>query len=188
MSEVTFTVPDVHTSTSGTAAAEHIKGTEENDLIAAQQGDDKVIGGDGDDVIRGNLGNDALRGDAGDDVLIGGAGNDTMRGGTGADTLEGGVGEDTFIFYFGADFRDGDDNDVVADFEVGVDVAEIKAPSGLRFDITTDGDDLIVEIESPNGSDRGSITFCGLGELTEDTQDMTGEELSALLNSYYELG
>ena len=168
----------------GTNASETIKGTDDGEVIIAANGNDIVIGGGGDDTIRGGQGNDNLRGDDGDDTIIGGANDDTIRGGKGADELEGSSGEDTFVFYFGADFRGSEDDDVVLDYELGVDAVEMAAPSSYLFDISSVDGDLVVEVATANGVDRGSITFNGLGDLIEgDINDVSVQYLEDLLNN-----
>ncbi|MCO5118053.1 MAG: Ig-like domain-containing protein [Burkholderiaceae bacterium] len=75
-----------------------------------------TVGGDGEGLLvhRVTLTAHAA---AGDDVLDGGAGNDLIFGQGGNDTLTGGAGADTFVFSMHAD----NGNDVITDFEVGVD-------------------------------------------------------------------
>ncbi|MEE9453505.1 MAG: hypothetical protein V3V13_03865, partial [Paracoccaceae bacterium] len=58
---------------------------------------------------------DTLTGNGSSNKLVGKAGDDTISGGTGNDTLTGGVGVDMFTFV------SGDGQDVITDFEVGVD-------------------------------------------------------------------
>lgn len=67
-------------------------------------------------VITGNSGNNRLDGVEGPDTIIGGAGDDTIIGGVGDDSLTGGTGADQF------DFASGDGDDVISDFEIGVDL------------------------------------------------------------------
>ncbi len=62
--------------------------------------------GAGDDFLNGDENANTLTGGAGDDILDGWDGDDTLYGGSGADLFYKGVGEG---------------NDVIADFEVGVD-------------------------------------------------------------------
>lgn len=67
----------------------------------------------------GGRGHDELEGGAGNDRLYGGAGRDTLEGGAGDDTLVGGRGADVFEFDFG------DGQDVVRDFEDGLDRIDV---------------------------------------------------------------
>jgi hypothetical protein len=95
-----------------------------------------IDGTGGANKLRGDAGRDKLSGFHGDDRLSGGDGADTLNGGRGADTLIGGLGRDTFIL------REGSGNDLVTDFQNGIDRVEI-ATSDNRF-----GDLTIVEVEA----------------------------------------
>jgi Ca2+-binding RTX toxin-like protein len=105
---------------------------DENDFLAGRSGiiDGDVYAGGGndtlrtgtaDDVVYGGSGRDHLRGNDGDDVLRGEAGNDTLRGDAGDDTFFGGSNSDRFIF------TRGDDDDILRDFENGVDKLDLSA-------------------------------------------------------------
>jgi Ca2+-binding RTX toxin-like protein len=83
----------------------------------------------------------------GNDMVVAGEGNDTIDGGPGTDLLEGGDGTDTFRVL------PGNNVDIVADFEQGVDTIDISAfgftdLSGLVIDGNTldlgNGDKVIV--------------------------------------------
>lgn len=95
---------------------------------------DVLNGGHGHDTLHGGSGNDTIHGSFGDDELIGGDGNDLLDGQVGNDTLTGGAGIDWFVFranHVG--------ENVITDFELGVDVLKLKnfSPSELtkqRFD------------------------------------------------------
>ena len=100
-------------------------GEDGNDFINARLGNDTVYGGNNFDTISAGAGNDKVLGGNGRDLIFLGEGNDlyidTAQAGTlGQDTINGGPGADTFVF--GLDIS----NDVIVDFEPGVDV--------LRFD------------------------------------------------------
>lgn len=71
---------------------------------------------DGDDTLTASDDGSWFDGRGGDDTLTGGAGDDTLIGGSGNDTLEGGSGVDLFIV--------GQGNDVIRDFEAGIDDIE----------------------------------------------------------------
>lgn len=75
---------------------------------------------------------DLLVGRAGDDTLSGGGGDDTLQGGRGDDVLEGGPGADVFVF------RPGFGNDVVLDYQPGVDVLDFLAFSAAGIGHTVD--------------------------------------------------
>ena len=66
----------------------------------------------------------------GDDGIPGGGGNDKLTGGTGNDTMTGGAGADNFYFV------SGDGQNVITDFEIGVDTITID---GLALDVWLDG-------------------------------------------------
>ncbi|MDR5655164.1 M10 family metallopeptidase C-terminal domain-containing protein [Ruixingdingia sedimenti] len=97
------------------------------DQILGEGGNDLLIGGDGRDTIRGGLGNDILRGDTGNDLLAGGHGDDRISGGAGADRMFGGEGADRFVFGTISDLGRGNNADVIADFESGVDRIALQA-------------------------------------------------------------
>jgi hypothetical protein len=77
---------------------------------------ENVIGGMGDDTIFGNDSNNSL---------IGGEGDDYLSGYAGDDDLSGGLGADQFVLAAGS----GDD--MVIDFEVGVDQCVFVNSDGL---------------------------------------------------------
>ena len=78
--------------------------------IIAGAGDDEITGNSLDNIIRGNAGNDVINGALGDDVLYG---DD---------------GADTFIMV------EGEGNDIIKDFEIGIDTCHIYEANGVRND------------------------------------------------------
>lgn len=78
----------------GTAQADTIQGTNNDDEIAGGPGADTVNARNGDDIVSGNAGTDTLDGQQGDDIVTGGAGNDVVLGGQGDDETAGGAGND----------------------------------------------------------------------------------------------
>ncbi|MEO0361299.1 MAG: hypothetical protein AAF322_09325, partial [Pseudomonadota bacterium] len=86
------------------------------------------------DLLFGDDGDNELRGEFGDDVLDGGGGSDTLVGGVGDDTLVGGADAD--VFRFGPWDRG---EDLIVDFEEGVDVVEIVGGSAFETEETADG-------------------------------------------------
>lgn len=95
-----------------------------------------------------------LEGSAGVDTLIGGSGDDLLTGHAGNDILTGGGGADTFLF------AGGHGNDVITDFEsgidrllfVGVENADLKATSttlngvaGVSIVYSQDGDSVFLQ-------------------------------------------
>ena len=105
----------------------------------------------GADVLSGNSGANQLNGQAGDDVLNGEGGNDILIGGAGSDTF-------TFEGNFG--------NDVINDFEVGID----------RLDFSDFGDtfaDQIDVADVDSGTlltlgDSGSVLLAGVNDFDFD--------------------
>ncbi len=85
------------------------------------RGDDRLRGDGGDNGLSGGRGDDTVKGGGGDDGLSGGAGADLIDGERGDDAMTGGSGAD--VFFFGR--RGGDD--VITDFEPGVDKADLTA-------------------------------------------------------------
>ena len=92
---------------------------------------DTIIGRDEANRLEAGAGNDSIDGLGGDDVLIGGTGDDQLTGGLGSDTFH---------------FRLGDGQDIIYDFEDGVDLLDFTA-TGLSFadlSITTAGSSTLV--------------------------------------------
>lgn len=89
----------------GTGFADHMQGSQAEDLLYGRGGNDVLIGGLGDDVLEGNEGDDELDGGAGNDRLYGNEGYNVLRGGEGNDSLDsagvgdqllGGAGDDMY--------------------------------------------------------------------------------------------
>ncbi len=124
-----------------------LRGGQDRDEINGGGGDDRLIGDQGNDELNGGGGNDLLRGGTGNDDLDGGSGTDELRGDEGNDTLTGGRDSDTFVFVSNS----GDD--VITDFEVGVDVmdfssiAEISSLSDFRSVALNFIDDTLVQLD-----------------------------------------
>tara|TARA_R110002096_G_scaffold2793_5_gene14418 strand:+ start:3684 stop:4748 length:1065 start_codon:yes stop_codon:yes gene_type:complete len=173
---------------------DNIRGGKGDDIISDDSGANSLRGGRGDDVItvgdnstgsilRGGNGNDrltsgkgsdTLNGGRGDDVIIGGAGDDRLRGGTGDDYLNGGWGNDKLSGGAGADVFEfnhhADGNNIITDFEVGVD--QIYLPAyGWDFDqltltqvgqktlITMDDTDFSITLRGIDMADLGANDF-----------------------------
>ena len=139
----------------GLGGSDYLYGENGNDDMFGGAANDMLDGGLGDDILNGGTGNDTIIGGTGVDILIGaegadrlsgGAGNDYITGGLGDDELRGGAGEDTFVILAGAG------NDVIYDFEIGVDYLEF-GDDVYRFDhleFIQVGND--VQIKSSNGT------------------------------------
>ena len=107
----------------GGGGADIIYGNTREDMIYGNAGNDQLFGGQQDDTIFGGQGSDVLFGGSEDDFLFGNKENDALFAGDGDDTLHGGQGTDTLIGGSGADvFMPSIDIDIIADFELGVDV------------------------------------------------------------------
>lgn len=74
--------------TTGTAHADRLIGTSQDDVIHGRGGPDRIFG---------MAGRDHLDGGGGADWLFGGAGGDRLRGGGGSDHLDGGPGGDVVL-------------------------------------------------------------------------------------------
>ncbi len=94
----------------------------------------EITGNKNANKITGTSEDDSINGGAGADLIKGGAGNDSLWGNKGNDTLYGGDGDDTFIY------KNGEGNDVIADFEIGdkiqVIAADIGSPTAANGDVT----------------------------------------------------
>lgn len=129
-----------------------------NDQFDLGDGDDKGYGGKGSDEIWGGAGDDLLKGGKGKDTLHSGTGNDELYGGKGKDTLiadsgdnilTGGKGDDMLVGGDGADtfvFKAGHGDDVVENYEVGVDIVQFADLNSLVY--TEVGDDVLIEYGS----------------------------------------
>jgi Ca2+-binding RTX toxin-like protein len=167
----------------GSAAADRLRGTDGNNLLAGGAGDDLLIGGGGDDtlwgegesdILYGEDGADALHGLQGDDRLFGGGGNDLLNGaegndvlgddgGTGDDILNGGAGDDILLGSTGADTYDGG---------IGVDSLDFRASAaGVRVNLSS----ALVSGVSANRGSGGDAE----GDLYVDRsiENLTGSEL-----------
>ncbi|MBC6436894.1 MAG: hypothetical protein GDA52_01860 [Rhodobacteraceae bacterium] len=145
----------------GTDASDTLTGSSGRDSVDGGAGNDKLIGRADNDVINGGVGRDTLVGNRGDDTLDGGRYSDTLIGGHGDDVLAGGKWKDTFAF------DTGHENDVITDFEDGMDMINITA-SDVGFDdltIADKGSDTVVTW------DGGSITLEGVDHTALTVED-----------------
>lgn len=145
-------------------------GGRNNDLIWGGAGIDTLDGGAGNDTVRGGANNDMLRGKADDDLLFGETGNDTLDGEWGNDTLYGGAERDLFRFVHGQG------NDMVGDFERGVDKVELvlggftqhRSASLVIRDFGGRDDEGNARLVFGNHS----LTFDGINDLSTIADDM----------------
>lgn len=108
---------------SGGAGHDELYGDAGKDKLFGGKGKDLLFGNDDQDILHGDSGKDTLLGGNGDDILYGGSGNDLLLGGAGNDTLYGGSGADKFNLNIDIAHHN---NDVVMDFESGVDKIRIE--------------------------------------------------------------
>lgn len=114
---------------------------------------ENVIGSDDGDVIFGSNLSNTLSGQDGDDLINGQGGDDILSGGAGSDT-----------FSFSGDFG----NDVITDFEVGIDrldFSDFGADFGETLNVSQDGNDALLSF----GTDA-SVRLSGVNssDLFED--------------------
>jgi|CXWL01.1.fsa_nt_gi Ca2+-binding RTX toxin-like protein len=133
----------------GDAGDDALEGGAGADLLLGDIGGDVLHGGDDNDYIYGENGVDFLFGDAGADSIFGGNDGDRIDGGAGNDLLRGGLGGDVFV----KTANSGDD--VVGDFQDGLDLMDLRGYSGATFANTT-----VTSV----GADT-LITFAGGGSL-----------------------
>ncbi|MDJ0514701.1 MAG: calcium-binding protein [Trichodesmium sp. MO_231.B1] len=138
--------------------------------ITGTTGDDELIGTDaseyihsgrGDDTIQGLDGNDLIHSGKGDDIISAGGGRDIIGADRGDDIITGGTGADMF------DFRVGYGNDIITDFEDGIDLIRLRGD--LRFedltiaqvgsDTSITADELSITLQGVVASDIGSDDF-----------------------------
>lgn len=96
--------------------------------------DNLMLGSKGSDEMNGMLGNDVIKGFAGGDRLSGGVGNDVLTGGSGEDefSFSSGDGRDR-ITDFDADFGDGKQDLLDADFGDIVSITNVKGNATINF-------------------------------------------------------
>ncbi len=136
------------------------------DLLLGGIGEDLLFGGNGKDSLSGGEDNDTLQGDNGRDTLSGDAGDDFINGGRHNDLLTGGTGADVFVFAG----RKYEGKDRITDFEVGIDLLQIKG--GDLADIiirgTNLGEDTRVILA---GGTKIILEGVVAGDLTSDAFD-----------------
>src|SRR5687768_784068 len=95
----------------GTAGADTLTGSSDDDVLQGLAGRDRLLGGPGADTLDGGADSDVLVGDLGSDRLLGGEGGDTMFGGAGDDFIDGGAGvpdETPWSWYLSTQFESAD--------------------------------------------------------------------------------
>ncbi|WP_298914285.1 CHRD domain-containing protein [uncultured Roseobacter sp.] len=121
----------------------------ETDVLSSIE---NVIGSDDADVIIGSDLDNVLNGGDGDDLISGEGGNDLLTGGAGADTFN---------------FAPGDGNDVVTDFQLGVDqirLSDFGPDFDLASSLTQDGADAVLSFSSDSSLRLEGIDSTQLSE------------------------
>lgn len=144
----------------GSELSDTLTGNSDDNFLEGLGGGDAMSGGDGNDQILGGEGNDTIDGGAGSDRLNGGEGDDRIDGGTGNDDMGGDVGADIFVFDNATALGD----DIIYDFEDGIDLIEVSNAVFADLAISTNGSDVEVAWND------GTLTLKGV-ELTDITQD-----------------
>ncbi len=157
-----------------------ISGDVFDDILNGGSGNDTLNGGQGRDIVVGERGHDTLLGADGNDSLVGGLDNDLLKGGNGSDFMHGGAGNDILFGEAGADvfefsffWSEGGviGNDLVMDYQRGVDRIDL---SGWNYVL---GDTLIVSARGASTtvltSDEGEIVLRGIAFASFDTGDIT---------------
>ncbi|MEO1621449.1 MAG: hypothetical protein AAFU53_10525, partial [Cyanobacteria bacterium J06632_3] len=161
---------------SGGSEADRLAGNEGDDILMGDSGDDKLFAGAGSDILAGGSGKDRLFGgedrdiligDSGNDFLAGEAGNDVLMGVTGRDVLVGGEGADLFVFGVG------DGNDLIRDFEVGIDKIGLVDGELTFADITI--------------TQSGTRTVLGVASTGEVLAALKGVDASSLTENSFEI-
>lgn len=177
----------------GTDGADHIetgaqddkiRGFAGNDTLRGHDGNDTLLGSSGDDYLAGGRGNDMLSGSTGKDNLRGNAGNDTLDGGYATDYLAGGTGSDVFRF------RDKSGNDVISDFEQGVDLIDLSRMDADSTRAGVQDFNLIGGNWLQNAGDLGVYVDAARG-YTYVQGDLNGDgapDFSIRLNGIFQLG
>lgn len=112
---INWTLADNTIKINGTATANILTGSVQNDTIDGKGAADTLDGGAGDDTIRG------------------GGGGDTITGGLGKDTMTGGAGNDLFMFTDAAESAVGNLRDRITDFTQGADRINVSAMASFTF-------------------------------------------------------
>jgi Ca2+-binding RTX toxin-like protein len=150
----------------GDGSQDYLDGDEDNDHLYGGGAYDYLLGGDGSDRLFGGGGGDNLIGGNGADTLYGGSGGESLMGGAGNDRIYGDAGNDRMYGDAGADqfaFRKNHGQDIVYDFQDGVDKIRIEAPGGTNlgsFVKTQDGSDCIIT----NAALNLEITLIGVNK------------------------
>jgi len=157
------------------------------EIVDSGSGNDTLTGGDAGNILRGGNGNDIITGGLGADMLEGGNGNDDIKGGggdgdvlyggNGLDYLTGGLGNDYLQGGRGQDVLDGGDGgtDDIASYADQVFGVKVNLVSGRAIG-TSCGRDILINIDSIDGSDEGDV-LTGNGQANT-LQGLGGNDLA----------
>ncbi|MBB4065046.1 calcium-binding protein [Gellertiella hungarica] len=129
----------LHILTSGSAAADTLRGREAMDPSGRQLA----------------VSNKALFGQAGDDTLTGGAGHDLLVGGAGRDVMQGGAGNDVYVVETPGDR-------IVEGAGGGVDTVRVEANGAFAIDH-------VEKVVLAPGVSSAAFTFAAPGQVAPDT-------------------
>lgn len=150
-------------------------GTSADETLQATAQDSYLNGREGKDTLVGDVGNDMLVGGSGHDVIKGGDGDDLLAGEIGHDVLTGGKGRDGFYYVTADPFY----NDVITDFEPGVDFISIDM--ALHNANGADATWTWIGSNSFDGAVKGQVRF--VNELLQvDLDGNTYADVNVLIN------
>jgi FtsP/CotA-like multicopper oxidase with cupredoxin domain len=150
-------------------------GTSADETMQATAQDCYLNGREGKDTLVGDIGNDMLVGGSGHDVIKGGDGDDLLAGEIGHDVLTGGKGRDGFYYVTADPFY----NDVITDFEPGVDFISIDM--ALHNANGADATWTWIGTNSFDGAVKGQVRF--VNELLQvDLDGNTYADVNVLIN------
>ena len=112
--------------------------------------------------IAGNEQNNCIYAGKAGGTYNGGGGDDTLFGGTGNDTLTGGIGADIFVY------ANGGGNDVITDYEEGIDTVTISSGSVSSTMLANNDKDVVFSIGD------GTLTLQNAAGKTISLQDSCG--------------
>lgn len=125
--------------------------------VTTGSGNDVLTTGNGADHLRGGVGDDEFNGAGGYDRLFGGEGSDELQGGRGTDVLTGGSGADLFVFRTVAEASTGAGDDLIRDFQTGIDRIDL---ADIDANANTVEDDIFAFIGSAKfSSEAGELRY-----------------------------
>ena len=114
---------------------------------------------------------------SGSDVLVGGRGDDVLRG----DTIDTNAAADRFVF------AAGDGNDIIRDFQTGLDTLDVSQfQDGITIELSQQGGDTVVSVgdvtvtlQNVQAGDLGDSDF--IGASFDPDPDGTGPAVASLV-------